>query len=434
MALSANTVWEVRQGGNDGNGGGFVTGASGTDRSQQDAAHATLTTASVVNSTTTIIDVDSGDYTCTDADVGNILQITGGTATAGYYEITARSGQQWTLDRSAGTAGQTVVGSMGGALATPGELTDAISVAGQKAWIKYNATAYLMTTTTAGSGGPCDLSVNMSNKRCVIEGYDVTRGDRTANKPTYDANAQTGISNGIFRGSGTYNERTHYFYNLRVDGQDGASTLGFNLTGAGAYSNSVVATDCEAVDCPTGFQLNGGTAVRCKASSCGTQGFNLNGAANAVWCVADLCADGFASSGASGSCLVHCIASDSTDDGFYFDGYSTHVYGCIAYSCAGDGFQWDGNAFGIGSIIACISTENTGYGWNFQSNGDDVIFCRNANYSNTAGKYNNEPNENNDAVDLTADPFVDAANGDFNINNTAGGGAALRAETTTVPT
>ena len=106
MAISSAIVLEIRTGGSDNNGGGFVTGASGTDYSQQDSSQATLTTASTVNSTTTIIDVDSGDYTCSDNDVGNLLQITGGTATAGFYEITARSGQQWTLDRSAGTSGQ----------------------------------------------------------------------------------------------------------------------------------------------------------------------------------------------------------------------------------------------------------------------------------------------------------------------------------------
>ncbi len=82
MAISSSTVFEIRTSGNDNNGGGFVTGASGSDFSQQDSAQATTTTSSVVNSTTTIIDVDSGDYTCTDNDVGNIINITGGTATA----------------------------------------------------------------------------------------------------------------------------------------------------------------------------------------------------------------------------------------------------------------------------------------------------------------------------------------------------------------
>ena len=44
MALSASTVWEVRPAtGSDNNGGGFVTGASGTDYSQQGTAQYALT-------------------------------------------------------------------------------------------------------------------------------------------------------------------------------------------------------------------------------------------------------------------------------------------------------------------------------------------------------------------------------------------------------
>jgi hypothetical protein len=41
-------------------------------------------------------------------------------------------------------------------------------------------------------------------------------------------------------------------------------------------------------------------------------------------------------------------------------------------------------------------------------------------------------NGDND-ITLSADPFVDSANGDFNINTTAGGGADLRAATLALP-
>src|SRR5678815_3698011 len=105
MALNAAIVWEVRTTGSDNNGGGFKTGATGTDHTLQDAAFATLTTASKVHSTTTQINVAVGDYTVAAGDVGNVLQITGGTATAGFYEITVvdTANNRWTLDRSAGT-------------------------------------------------------------------------------------------------------------------------------------------------------------------------------------------------------------------------------------------------------------------------------------------------------------------------------------------
>ena len=41
MALSANTIFEIRTAGDNNAGGGFVAGASGTDYSQQNAIHAT---------------------------------------------------------------------------------------------------------------------------------------------------------------------------------------------------------------------------------------------------------------------------------------------------------------------------------------------------------------------------------------------------------
>ena len=56
----------------------------------------------------------------------------------------------------------------------------------------------------------------------------------------------------------------------------------------------------------------------------------------------------------------------------------------------------------------------------------------NAFYGNTSGDRFLFPAAADD-ITLTADPFVDAANGDFNINDTAGGGAALRAVTRTIP-
>lgn len=56
----------------------------------------------------------------------------------------------------------------------------------------------------------------------------------------------------------------------------------------------------------------------------------------------------------------------------------------------------------------------------------------NAYYNNTSGARSNFPTGAND-ITLSADPFVDAASDDFNINNDAGGGADLRAATVTMP-
>ena len=46
--------------------------------------------------------------------------------------------------------------------------------------------------------------------------------------------------------------------------------------------------------------------------------------------------------------------------------------------------------------------------------------------------YRNDDGGTYDDITLTADPFIDAANGDFNLNATAGGGAVLRSTKYTV--
>jgi hypothetical protein len=55
-------------------------------------------------------------YTATAADIGNCLNITGGTNfITGWYFITAQGGTTWTLDRNATSgAGAAMTGNMGG--------------------------------------------------------------------------------------------------------------------------------------------------------------------------------------------------------------------------------------------------------------------------------------------------------------------------------
>lgn len=414
MALDAATVWEVQTGGSDNNGGGFVAGASGTDRSQGTSAHATLSTSSVVNATTTIIDVAAGDYTCTDADVGNILQITGGTATAGYYEITARSAQQWTLDRSAGTAGQTVVGNMGGCLATPGELAGALEahgVTGMICWIK-SGTYSLSTSTVAASGGPFGHNAGTWSISFQIEGYETTRGDRGA-KPVLDAAAQTGLT--LWELSTSGRQYGVAAINLKADGQDNATVIGFE-----SATGHIGAILCEAVDCPTGFK--GVLATACKASSCATYGFQ-NGITR--YCHADACGTGFYRVGEQSVYgPMHCIASNGTT------GFTLHRGGniafCCAYNCSGDGFAWSDSG---GVCAYCVATECGAYGFDGISGNNTLLECYD--YSNTSGRADSSIEQDIGGGTLTADPFVDAALGDFNFNNTAGGGAVLRALTLT---
>ena len=401
MAINAEVQWECQSGGDDNNGGGFNSDASGTDYSQQTTAQATTTTATVVNATTTIIDVDAGDYTCTDADIGNIIQIYGGTATAAFYEITARSGQQWTVDRSCGTAGQTVVAKMGGCFATPGGMSFALNnggVRGNRCWVK--SATYTITNATGGTaGGPFK---NNSVDRFQIEGYETTRGDR-GTPPTMAAGSQASVTlweNSIAT-EGTY-------INLKADGQLQTGITGFkgNYLGVNQFL-------CEAVNCGaavTDYGFYGGRQTSCKAVDCGIGFF---GGQN--YCIAIGCNKGFQSDQTSSH---NCLAYDCVI-GIDLWNLGTRAINCTVDNCT-TGIRTSSNYQFIANCI--ISNCATAFDESSPVNGEDLQ--RVALYNNTSnGDIPSATLFDYYIINLTADPYNDIANDDYRLNHTAGGGA-----------
>lgn len=88
------------------------------------------------------------------------------------------------------------------------------------------------------------------------------------------------------------------------------------------------------------------------------------------------------------------------------------------------------------SVGGNLLIDNGGYGINFANTSDankgSALISRNAFYNNTSGEMLGVEDTGDDVV-LTADPFVDAPNGDFNVNDIVGGGADLRAANYTLP-
>ncbi len=398
MAISANTVFEVRGGGSDNNGGGFVTGASGTDFSQQDAAQYALTTVTTAAANAICLDASAA------ADmVGNICQIISGTNfTPGLYQIISVSvGVSFTLDRTCtSAAGSLGVINIGGAFASPGKAAPAASVAGNLIWVK--AGTYTITTSSAGAGGPVLFA---SGIHVVMEGYTTTRGDR-GGRPILSAGAVTSVTLFVPAGSGR-----QQFVHLKADGNSQASVNGFTASTNNARQSAI---DCEAVNCVTGFVNTTNTpgAVACKASAC-TTGFT--GAAALCW--ADACTTGFSGNAVS---VVQCLASDCTGDGFSVSGNAVTLVGCTAEGNGGDGFD------GVSSIIVCIacaSTNNAGYGYNLSSGVGFLEAC--ASYNNTSGRSNGSYVDR-EPITLSGDPWEAAASDDYAPDNTASEGAALR--------
>lgn len=115
------------------------------------------------------------------------------------------------------------------------------------------------------------------------------------------------------------------------------------------------------------------------------------------------------------------------------DSHGAVIKGNAIYNSTGDGIQITGGMAPV-TIVNNILDSNGGYGINFSTAvADNSVLCdHNAFRNNTSGEMNGVGNGAND-ITLTADPFVAVASDDYNIANNAGGGAALRAVTVSIP-
>jgi len=101
----------------------------------------------------------------------------------------------------------------------------------------------------------------------------------------------------------------------------------------------------------------------------------------------------------------------------------------VAYNSTGDGFdRYYYLQFDV-FFINCISYESGAYGFDIESRPASGLIFHCAGGSNTSGTVVNATDanwQNQEFITLTADPFTNAAAGDFSLNNVAGGGALLR--------
>lgn len=416
MALDADTVFEVRSDGNDDNGGGYVTGGSGTDYSQQAAAQLTLTDLACTTGGTTLTSATGG---FTSEMVDNLIQVKSGTNfTAGWYHITAYTDTNTvTLDRDPtnGSNASAGTGSVGGALASPGGLGKALfadGVDGNTAWLK-SGTYNISVNSPNVSGGKIDGQ--SANIDVMIEGYETTRGDLGA-KPALEV--QAGISGTVWDLGDSGHTTTR---NVKID-CNSVTCNAFGNVGNNGFNDYFL---CHALG------GNGGSTIGFddfqSAQLCYAEGFGKGFSVirtRAVRCRADGCTIGFYR--AYGT-ITECLAHDCTGDGFYSDQTGTALR-CCAHGNGGDGFDvW------IDDFLECVAYGNGGYGFAWQNAAPNAAYgykaYKCAAGSNTSGNYNaNIPSDRQiDCIALSADPAVDAAGDDYEPNNTAGGGALLRA-------
>jgi len=407
MALSASTVWEVRSTGNDLNGGAFVPGGSGTDYSQQDSAQMSSSQGACVFGGAEL--TDSGNP-FTSAMVDNHIQIASGTnAAISFFRIISYNHDgSVEIDRSCavGSDASAIVYKLGGALASPGRAAASV-VAGNTIWVK--AATYTFSTNSNVTGGRISLTVNQIR----LQGYSGTRGDD--GKPTFTTS--TNYAFPLISCTGILSSVANFTVNLN------SQTSCTGATGAGRVSiRNCNFTNCGNVSVIQGFS----TVDRCEVT--------LNSTGN---CLASLAqgslvrrsrfrgassSNGLGHSGGSVVATFRDCVFDSLQYGANGNWESsTIIENCVARNCT---FGFNTNSTnGPGTYINCVADNCT---TPFANSGgstrkDTLTQCAYRGGTYTAANFSESG-----TIIFTADPFIDAANGDYSLNATAGGGAALR--------
>lgn len=178
---------------------------------------------------------------------------------------------------------------------------------------------------------------------------------------------------------------------------------------AAAINNELYIKDCKFLNCVShAIEHHVVFAERCVIDSCGSDGVAATVNSTHVW--------------------LDSIFSNNTGDGIDLSVNSAdHLIfkNCHFYNNGGDGIQTSGFGAGVFLVSGCIFVGNGGYGRQHASEPTVSFEDYNAYYNNTSGEKDGGNGGDND-ITLTASPYVDAASDDFNINDTAGGGAVLR--------
>jgi hypothetical protein len=388
MALTSGTVWTVNGTGNDSYGGGFVPGSGGTDY--------TYPTSTVFIYSDLVITpannrLSSISRPFISADVGNIINITGGTGfTTGRYEISSVSGGIATLDRSCGAlnalSGQ---GRLGGALLSPGTCASSMT-GGDTMWIgSLNANSnvthsFIVTNSTSNiANGVISLPAGLSNRATRVMGYNNTRGDLDGLiTPQYVTISASGISSTTLITCGT----NSYISNLRFEG-GGLSSVraitiggtassvnncyftGFTNGAINATDSSSVFVNCIGISNSTQPVFTGGNYHSCSAKENTSTGFVLNTVGGTAW-----------------NCLAASNTGASTDN-FQITVAGVNLANCTAQFPGRDNFRFTPVA-GAQVARSCVSKSAVGVGYNATATADSVWLITCASHNDTSAASN----------------------------------------------
>lgn len=392
MAIASDTIWEVQTSGLNTNGGGFAAsyqGVSGVDYSQWHRPYKAPTTLAGFGTTTLVCgSPDTFDPTV----LGNIIFING----QGRYVIQAYiNSTGLTLDRILGTFSSTS-GSIGGAVALPSDIS-AVTVVNNFVWIKSGV--YQLT----------GVAINVGHNR-GFSGYGVQRND--------EGMAWLEAS-GMNAGVQTLNMSDH------------STCRNLIISNSKAYSFHGGSLQSTTINCIAISGANGGFSFLQNAFNCFSSGNLFGFSCTAAVCCAAVFNQQY---GFNAKYCISCLAyHNSVVTSNTYDGFQAPNEGCVFAFCTshGNGRQRYGfNVANKTTVYNCIATNHTSRGFSFGF-GTSAMYefggaANNAAYSNTSANFFQLPPMATGNYNLTADPFENAAALNFVLNNTAGGGAAIK--------
>ncbi len=316
------------------------------------------------------------------------------------------------------------------------------AIGGKRATFNNSTSRFLFGTTNAISGG------------LILE----TETDQSLSSSGIDV----GVTNLIIRGlagskrvinqsANTYSFRTAAgnwsLENLKFTNTNGTKTA------AAALSNTFGGSIPTAIDCIFGDATNqlltafnpgtGGTPgvkfLDCIITACTSHGVSIGTGGQMILRRCRVHGNGgggiIQTSGSSGPTwdLYENLIYGNAGDGIAarVAGTTAHILRNHIYNNNGDGISCDSNAEGAFIARNVIGNNYGGWGISIFAAVSNQLW-KNAFYSNSSGEITGSTGVG--SITLSATPWVDAASGDFNINNTAGGGALLRAATGTIAT
>lgn len=439
MALTAAQQWWVRSDGSDLNGGGYDASVSGAGTNYCDQATAQLALTDLACANNTTLTSVTGGFTT--AMIGNIMRIASGTNfTPGYYMVTARaSTNSVTLDRNptTGASATAGVGKLGGAFATVGNLSNGGTLAAP-AVASALAAGHVVNIRGGGTDDPGTADYTHTGGYWSYVSGDTTSGTVQFlgynGRPRFDCDALFAYNGTQWRWSGckfVYQNATNEGFGV-VNGNAGAVQV--DNCYVDQNGNDAVGVTANIVrNCRFS---NSGTS----SAGTGTLAAILPGNYNAL--IYGNTINGWRGHGiyASGAILTawNNVIVNCKFRGVYLRAtaieYRIHVVGNTIYGHTSDGLYIDAAQDALNAtVLNNIFDSNGGYGVNCLTGSAALSdrltggrFDFNAYRNNTSGARNTLSAGAHD-VTLTADPFTDAAGGDFTLNDTSGGGLACKA-------